>query len=406
MGPLRIVIAPDSYKGSLSAVEAATAMERGIRKVFPDAEIRKIPIADGGEGTVDALAESTGGRIITEKAPDPLGRPISAQWGILGDGRTAVIETAAASGLNLVPQDRRDPRIASSRGTGQLIKAALDAGLPKIIIGLGGSAVNDGGAGMMTALGVVFLDERGDELPPGGAPLINLSEIDLSAIDPRLKDTEITVACDVDNPLCGTRGASAVYGPQKGATPEIVEQLDAALSRYAKIAQKTTGKDISRVPGAGAAGGLGAGLMFFTNAVLRPGIEIVIEAVGLGRFIREADLVITGEGNTDLQTAFGKAPAGVAAEAKKYGKPVICLSGALSEGANDLLGLGVDALLSIANGPMTLDESMSSSGRLVEEAAERLARLISVGMRLNPVKPAGGFLEGIDTDVRREADRP
>jgi glycerate 2-kinase len=379
---LRIVIAPDSYKGSLSALEVANSMERGIRKVFPDAQIRKIPIADGGEGTVAALTASTGGRILTAIVKDPLGRSIPAEWGIVGDGRTAVIETAVASGLNLVPKDIRDPRIASSFGTGLLIKAALDAGLRKIIIGLGGSATNDGGAGMITALGAVFLDESGNELPPGGAALINLSEIDLSKLDPGLKDTEITAACDVDNPLCGPRGASAVYGPQKGATPEIVNELDAALSHYAGIAAKATDKNVSELPGSGAAGGLGAGLMFFTNAALRPGIEIVIEATDLSRIIQEADLVLTGEGNTDFQTAFGKAPMGVAAIAKKHGKPVICLSGGLGAGANELLVLGIDALMSIANSPMTLEQCMESADRLIEEAAERLARLIRVGISL------------------------
>jgi glycerate 2-kinase len=382
MKPLRIVIAPDSYKGSLSAVEVAESMERGIRKVFPDAQIRKIPIADGGEGTVAALTASTGGRTLTEIVEDPLGRSIPAEWGILGDGRTAVIETAAASGLNLVPKDRRDPRIASSFGTGLLIKAALDAGLRKIIIGLGGSATNDGGAGMITALGAVFLDESGNELPPGGSALINLHKIDLSNLDARLKATEITVACDVDNPLCGPRGASAVYGPQKGATPEIVNELDSALSHYAGIAAKATGKNVSELPGSGAAGGLGAGLMLFTNAVLRPGIDIVIEATDLSRIIQEADLVLTGEGNTDFQTAFGKAPMGVAGIAKKHGKPVICLSGGLGAGANDLLGLGIDALMSIANGPMTLEQCMESADRLIEGAAERLARLIRMGISL------------------------
>lgn len=382
MKPLRIVIAPDSYKGSLSAVEVAESMERGIRKVFPDAQISKIPIADGGEGTVAALTASTGGRTLSAIVKDPLGRSIPAEWGILGDGRTAVIETAAASGLNLVPKDRRDPRIASSFGTGLLIKAALDAGLRKIIIGLGGSAVNDGGAGMITALGAVFRDKSGDELTPGGAALINLSEMDLSQLDPGLKDAEITAACDVDNSLCGPRGASAIYGPQKGATPEIVNELDAALSHYAGIAAKATGKNVSELPGSGAAGGLGAGLMLFTNAVLRPGIDIVIEATDLIRIIQEADLVLTGEGNTDFQTAFGKAPMGVARIAKKQGKPVICLSGGLGAGANELLELGIDALMSIANGAMTLDQCMESADRLIEGAAERLARLIRVGITL------------------------
>jgi glycerate 2-kinase len=379
---VRIVVAPDSYKGSVSAVGVTDAVEKGLLKVFPDAQVFKVPIADGGEGTVEALVAATGGQMLRESVCGPLGQPVSAHWGILGDGTTAVIEMAAASGLPLVPKEKRDPRVTSSYGTGQLMKAALDHGLRKMIIGIGGSATNDGGAGMAAALGAKFLDARGCELPPGGAALARLATIDINDMDARLNPAEIVVACDVDNPLCGPRGASAVYGPQKGATPEIVTELDAALKNFAGFARRATGKDAAERPGAGAAGGLGAGLLFFTNAVLRPGVDIVIEATGLHELIRTADLIITGEGATDFQTAFGKAPVGIAGVAKRYGKPVICLSGGLGRGAEDVLQHGIDALISVAPGPMSLEECMQNGATLIELASERLARLIKVGMSL------------------------
>ncbi len=317
-----IVVAPDSYKGSVSALGVAQAMARGILRVFPEAEVRQIPIADGGEGTVDALVAATGGAIRNAEVTGPLGEKITAHWGILGDGRTAVIEMAAASGLPLVPPAQRDPRITTSFGTGELIRAALDAGLRSIIIGIGGSATNDGGVGMAQALGARFFDAEGHPLPPGGAALARLQTIDLSGIDARLGEAQITVACDVDNPLCGARGASAVFGPQKGATPETVAELDAALAHFADCARQATGRDVALLPGAGAAGGLGAGLMYFTAAKLRPGVEIVLEAVGFADLVEDAAFVVTGEGRTDFQTAFGKAPVGVAKLAKRFGIPV------------------------------------------------------------------------------------
>jgi glycerate 2-kinase len=380
--PLRILIAPDSYKGSLSALETANAMEKGLRRAFPDLIAVKAPIADGGEGTVEALVTATGGNILHETVQGPLGEPVKANWGILGDGATAVIEMAAASGLPLVAQGRRDPRLTYTYGVGRLIKAALDHKLSKIIIGLGGSATNDGGAGMASALGARFLNRAGEDLPLGGAALAELVDIDLSGLDPRLPTTEIVVACDVDNPLCGPRGASAVYGPQKGATPEMIAELDSALSNYAEVASRVTGKDVADSPGAGAAGGLGAGLMFFTEAAMRPGVEIVLEAVNFAKLAQEADLVVTGEGRTDFQTAFGKAPVGVATVAKKFNKVVVCLSGGLGQGADDVLNHGIDAIMSVIPRPMTLQECMDSAYELVEQASFRLGCALKAGMEL------------------------
>ena len=373
---MKVVIAPDSYKGCLSALEVAKAMERGVLSVFPSAEVRKIPIADGGEGTVAALVTATNGQLRQTEVTDPLGNKIIAHWGVLGDGRTAVIEMAAASGLPLVPKEKRDPRVTTTYGTGELIKAALADGLAKIIIGIGGSATNDGGTGMARALGVRFLDAAGQEVAAGGGSLAEICQIDTTGLDPRLKNTEIVVACDVDNPLCGTRGASAVFGPQKGATPEMVQQLDAGLAKYASCARQATGRDVAEKAGAGAAGGLGAGLMFFTPAQLKPGVEIVLDAVGFSDIVRDADFVITGEGRTDFQTAFGKAPVGVAKVAKTHGVPVFCISGGLGEGADDVLAQGIDAVMSICDRPLSLEECMAAGAQLIEPAAARLCRIV------------------------------
>lgn len=376
---VRIVVAPDSFKGSLSAVAVAKAMERGILAVWPAAVVKKVPIADGGEGTVEALVLATGGTVIPQNITGPLGEPAKSYWGLLGDGETAVIEMAAASGLTMVPKERRDPRVTTTYGTGELVKAALDRGIRKLIIGIGGSATNDGGMGLARALGARFLDGDGKELAEGGAALAGLASIDLTGLDPRLAETQIMVACDVDNPLCGPRGASAVYGPQKGATPEIIAELDAALANYAAVAKAATGKDVAACAGAGAAGGLGVGLMFFTAAELRPGVEIVLEATGFAALVKDATLVITGEGNTDFQTAHGKAPVGVAKVAKQFGVPTVCLSGGLGKGSNDVLAQGIDGLMSIVPGPLTLEECMGSAAELIEAAAARLCRLVKVG---------------------------
>ena len=377
---MNVLVAPDSFKGSLTALRVAEAIERGVRQVFPDARVVKVPIADGGEGTVDALVVATGGRVLESEVTGPLGEPVRARWGVLGGGGAAVIEMAAASGLPLVPRDRRDPRYTTTRGTGDLVRAALDAGLERLVVGIGGSATNDGGTGMARALGVRFLDAEGRDLPEGGAALARLSRIDLSGLDPRVRALDLMVACDVDNPLTGPRGASAVYGPQKGATPAIVAELDAALARYAEVARAATGRDAATLPGAGAAGGLGAGLLFFTPARLRPGVEIVLETTRFDDLVKGADLVVTGEGRTDFQTAMGKAPVGVAAAAKRHGVPVVCLAGGLGEGADDVLAKGVDALASTVPGPMGLEEAVARGAGLVEAAAARMCRLVKVGM--------------------------
>lgn len=373
---MRIIVAPDSYKGSASAVAVAQAMERGILKVFPNAEVCKIPIADGGEGTVEALVTATSGQFRQTQVTGPLGQPVTAQWGVLGDGKTAVIEMAAASGLPLLTHEQRNPRMTTTFGTGELLRAALDAGLRKIILGIGGSATNDGGVGMAQALGVRFTREDGAELPHGGAALARLKQIDLEGLDPRLRETEITVACDVDNPLCGPRGASAVFGPQKGATPEMVVELDDALAHFAKLATAATGRQTAEQPGAGAAGGLGAAMLFFTPAQLRPGVGIVLEAVHFAELVKNAAFVITGEGRTDFQTAFGKAPVGVARVAKQFNVPVFCLSGALGEDTDTLIEHGIDALLSICDQPMTLEDAMRASESLIEAATARLCRIV------------------------------
>ena len=379
---MRVVVAPDSYKGSVSAVGVAAALERGVLRVFPQAEVRKIPIADGGEGTVEALVTATGGQMKQERVRGPLGEVVDACWGILGDGKTAVIEMAAASGLPLVPPDRRDPRITTTYGTGELIRTALDAGLRRIIIGIGGSATNDGGTGMAQALGAKFLAADGAELPPGGGALAQLKTIDLSGLDSRLTETEITVACDVDNPLCGQRGAAAVFGPQKGATPAMVAELDAALGHFAGCARAATGRNVADLAGAGAAGGLGAGLLFFTPAKLRPGVEIVLEAVKFAEVVKDAAFVITGEGRTDFQTAYGKAPVGVAKVAKQFDVPVFCISGGLGDGADDVLAQGIDAVMSICSRPLSLDECMRDGATLIEEAAARLCRILQAKVRV------------------------
>lgn len=376
---MKIILAPDSFKGSASATHVAEAMRRGLSKVFTEAAFELLPIADGGEGTVDALVCATKGRLMHTRVSDPLGRPITAAWGILGDGGTAVIEMAAASGLPLLAPKERNPLVTTTYGTGELIRAALDQGAQKIILGIGGSATNDGGAGMLSALGFEFLDAAGQPLAPGGAALAKLCAIKTDHVDPRLATLDIAVACDVDNPLCGPRGASHIYGPQKGATPALVSHLDAALAHYAKVAEQATGRRIADCAGAGAAGGLGAGLLFFTPAKLKPGIELVLETIDFDKALAGASLVFTGEGRTDAQTAFGKAPVGVAKAAARYNLPVICLSGGLGEGCEQLYAQGIDALMSITPGPMPLTQCLAEATALIEAAAERTARLLVAG---------------------------
>lgn len=379
---MKIVIAPDSYKGSMTAAEVAEAMARGAKRVWPDASLELVPMADGGEGTVQALVDATGGRLITASVSGPLGGPVEATFGMMGDGETAVIEMAQASGLPLLTPAQRNPLITSTYGTGELIRHALEAGARRLIIGIGGSATNDGGAGMAQALGARLLDGSGQELGPGGAELARLAQIDVSGLDPRLQGFTITVACDVDNPLTGPRGAAAVFGPQKGATPAMVAELDAALGRWAEVIRQDLGRDVEQVEGAGAAGGLGAGLMAFLGATLRRGVEIVVDAVNLGDRLAGADLCLTGEGGTDFQTVRGKTPMGVARAAKGHGVPVICISGGLGREYQEVYGVGIDAAVSIVPGPIDLSEAIERGAELVEDGTERALRLVAVGGRL------------------------
>lgn len=377
---MKIVIAPDSYKESLSALEVAQAVEAGFRQVFPDADYVLVPVADGGEGTVDAMVAATGGRKETVTVSGPLGEPVEAFYGLTGEGDTAVIEMAAASGLALVPPDRRNPLLTSSRGTGELIRAALDAGARRFILGIGGSATNDGGAGMVQALGARLLDLEGRELDGSGGDLARLERIDVSALDPRLAECRIEVACDVDNPLTGARGASAVFGPQKGATPEMVQALDANLARLARIVGRDLGVAVDTVPGAGAAGGMGAAMLAFFGATLKPGIEIVTAAVDLDDHVRDADLVITGEGRIDFQTVHGKTPIGVARVAKRHGKPVIGIAGSLGAEVGVVHAHGIDAVFSVLGKPCTLDEALRDAAANVELTARNVAAVLRIGL--------------------------
>ena len=376
----KIVIAPDSYKESLSALEVAQAVAAGFRQVFPAAEYVLVPVADGGEGTVDAMVAATGGRKETVAVSGPLGEPVEAFYGLTGDGATAVIEMAAASGLALVPPERRNPLLTTSRGTGELIRAALDAGARRFILGIGGSATNDGGAGMVQALGARLLDAQGHELGPGGGALADLDRVDVSALDPRLKARRIEVACDVDNPLTGPRGASAVFGPQKGATPAMVQVLDANLARLARIVERDLGVAVDAVPGAGAAGGMGAAMLAFFGATLKPGIEIVTAAVELDAHVRDADLVITGEGRIDFQTVHGKTPIGVARVAKRHGKPVIGIAGSLGADVGVVHAHGIDAVFSVLGKPCTLDEALRDAAANVELTARNVAAVLRIGL--------------------------
>lgn len=379
---MKIVIAPQGFKGSLTALEIARAIEAGIKRAMPDAETVLVPVADGGDGTLQALVDSSGGRIVTSTVTGPLGKPVQAQWGAMGDGATAVIEMARASGLALIMREDRDPLHATTRGTGELIKTALDAGLRRFIVGIGGSATNDGGGGVAQSLGARLFDKTGRDLPPGGAALALLDRIDVSKMDPRLKESNFTVACDVNNPLCGPSGASAIFGPQKGATPEMVKQLDAALAHFADVIRRDIGADVKDRPGAGAAGGLGAGLMAFVNAELRAGVDIMLEAVGFEKRLPGADFVITGEGQIDRSTVFNKAPVGVARLAKKRGLPVFAIAGSLGEGYQQVHEHGIDAVFSLVSGPMSLDDAMARTRELLSSQAEQIARAVLAAKRI------------------------
>ena len=379
---MRILIAPQSLKGSLTAAEAGSAIAQGVHVVYPKAEIEVVPVADGGEGTVQALVDASGGKIIQKMVTGPLGEPVQAFFGLMGDGSTAVIEMAACAGLPLVPPEKRDPRITTTYGVGELILAALDHGSRHFIIGIGGSATNDGGAGMAQAVGAALLSVQGTEITRGGAALATLTHISTSTMDPRLQECTLEVACDVTNPLCGPTGATAVYGPQKGATPEMVEELDKALAHYAQIIKQDLGMSVRDIPGAGAAGGLGAGLMAFLHAKLRPGAQIVFEAVDLEERIRTADLVITAEGQIDAQTAYGKSVGAVAEIAKRYDLPVLAFAGSLGDNYQVVYKLGVDAVTALPSSPMTLTYAMENAARLISDATERACRLIQVGARI------------------------
>jgi glycerate kinase len=375
---LKIVLAPDSFKGSLTAKEVCSAMTEGVRRYLPETELISVPMADGGEGTVQALVDATGGRIIRQTVIGPIGDLVDAFFGVLGDGITGVIEMAAASGLPLVPLDKRDPRFTTTYGTGQLIKAALDAGCTRLLLGIGGSATIDGGAGMAQALGYSLLDRSSHELPLGGAALANLHTVDTTLRDARLDHVEVIAACDVNNPLLGPIGASAVFGSQKGATSEMIPELDAALTQYADVVEAKLGVIIRNTPGTGAAGGLGAGLIGFLNTKLQPGIELVAKTVGLREKLAGADLVITGEGRLDGQTIHGKTPVGVGRIAKELDMPVLAVAGSLGPEYEKVYLNGIDGVISITNRPMELDEAIKEAYTLVADATERIMRIATL----------------------------
>ena len=374
---MNIIIACDSFKGSLSSQDVASAISSGLLRADPDLHLTRIPIADGGEGTVEAYLAAVGGQRHTCTVSGPLGEPVEADYAVLPDG-TAVIEMAQASGLPLLSGRKPDPLRAGTYGTGQLIRDALDSGCCSFLIGIGGSATTDGGAGMLQALGARFLDREGNPLSPGGGELLRLDRIDLSGFDPRLAGCSVRIASDVVNPLCGPQGAAAIYGPQKGASPREVELLDAALARYADVIVRCTGQDVRNRPGAGAAGGLGAGLMAFCGAVPGSGIDAMLDAVGFDRLLSGADLVITGEGRIDGQSASGKVPVGVARRAKAHRAdlPVFALVGGIGPGARAVYDLGIDSILSTAPDALLLSQAMERAAELLEDTAERLMRII------------------------------
>ena len=379
---MKIIIAPDSFKESVSAIRCAQAIKAGFVSIFPQAECVCLPIADGGEGTVEAMVEATDGKMVMLPVMGPMGDFVGAFYGLSGDGQTAFIEMAAASGLMLVPAGERNPLRATSYGTGELIRHALDAGVRHIILGIGGSATVDGGMGMAQALGARFLDERGESVGLGGGALQRLVKIDLSDLDPRLHDCRIEVACDVDNPLLGERGAAAVFGPQKGACIEMVAVLERGLQNYARVMLAATGQDVAAMVGGGAAGGMGAGARVFLNATLKSGIDIVLEAVHLEEALRDADLVITGEGRMDSQTVGGKAPIGVARIAKKYDIPVIGIAGVLGDGVEAVHQHGIDAVFSILPALAPLAEVLDRGEQNLYACARNIACAIKLGQQI------------------------
>ncbi len=380
---MKIVIAPDSYKESLSAQEVATQIEAGFREVFPDASYVKLPVADGGEGTVEAMVAATRGKIVKVNVTGPLGDDTEAFFGLSGDEKTAFIEMAAASGLERVPPHLRNPLLTTSYGTGELIRSALDHGVRHCIIGIGGSATNDGGAGMVQALGAQLLDDAQQPIGFGGAELARLAHIDTCSLDPRIRQCRFEVACDVTNPLTGKQGASAVFGPQKGASEAMVEQLDQALRHYAEVIRHDLDIDVEPVPGAGAAGGMGAALLAFCGAELRRGIEIVTEALGLDELVRDASLVITGEGRIDSQTIHGKVPIGVASVAKRYHKPVIGIAGSLTADVGVVHDHGLDAVFSVLYNICSLEEALDNAADNVRMTARNIAATIKLAQAIS-----------------------
>jgi glycerate kinase len=375
---MKIVLAPDSFKNSLTAKEVATSMQKGLEQAIPDAEFLQIPMADGGEGTVQSLVDAKEGKILSEKVIDPLGNLVTAHYGMINDGKVAVIEMAEASGIQYINDHTSNPYVATTYGTGQLINAAVNKGAKTIIIGIGGSATNDGGAGMAQALGANLLDKNGQELSFGGAELINLHKIDINDMNPGLKDVKIVIASDVTNPLTGKDGASHVFGPQKGATPRMVKTLDKALAHYAQIIKRDLNKDLEQAPGSGAAGGLGAGLLAFTNAEMQAGVEIVLEYTDFKKLVADADIVFTGEGRIDFQTKFGKTPIGVAKAVKEVNPDakVIAIAGSVGEKTEELYPLGIDAIFSCVPGVESLETAIKDTDKNIQQVIKNIGFLI------------------------------
>lgn len=375
---MKIVLAPDSYKNSLTAKEVAMSMRKGFEKVYPDADYVNVPMADGGEGTVQSLVDAKNGQIVTETVTNPLGNPTEAHYGLIDDGQVAVIEMAEASGIQYINQFTQNPYVTTTFGTGELMKSAIQHGAKTIIIGIGGSATNDGGAGMAQALGAHLLDDKNEELQYGGAMLSKLARIDTSDMLPELRDVKVVIASDVTNPLTGPNGASHVFGPQKGASPEMVEFLDKALGHYAEILKRDLNKNLAAVPGAGAAGGLGTGLLAFTNSQMRSGVDIVIDYTGLKDKVRDADIVVTGEGQIDFQTKFGKTPIGVAKAAKEVNPnaTVLAIAGSIGEKISELYPLGIDAIFTCVPGVEELSKAIQDTDKNLQQVSENVARLI------------------------------
>lgn len=378
--PLRILVAPNAFKESLSAMDAAAAISRGLLKVLPESKITQLPIADGGDGTLEAVVEGTHGKILRARVLDPLGKKISAEYGLTGDGKTAVIEMSRASGLALVPPSHRNPMLSTSYGTGQLILAALKRGVQDIILGIGGSATVDGGIGALQALGIEFVDRRGKPVVWGGNGLKSIARIDMGKINPLLEQARILVACDVDNPLVGPRGSAAVFGPQKGATPAMVRRLDQYLGKLGQLIQETTGRDVSQVAGSGAAGGIAGGFMGLLGARLSPGSDLVFALLKVEEQVAKADLIFTGEGQIDFQTPFGKGPGMLAKIAKEHGVPVIGIAGSVTGDVGGLFDQGFSALFSIVASPMTVEAAIRQAAQLLEAQSEQVGRVLRCGL--------------------------